>query len=128
MLLTICNSSLQRSKELEVLLPSFLTDWLLLRQAQLSPYKTVLGFRRRKQAAAAAATAKPACCCKFQDGMFTLSEMECMGACVNAPMLAVADYSGGVEKYSYNYYEVRNQGVAAGLSVLNFCDKPQNLN
>jgi len=33
--------------------------------------------------------------------------MECMGACVNAPMLAVADYSGGVEKYSYNYYEVR---------------------
>ncbi|KAF5829532.1 thioredoxin-like [2Fe-2S] ferredoxin-domain-containing protein [Dunaliella salina] len=40
-----------------------------------------------------------------KDGMFTLSEMECMGACVNAPMLAVADYSGGVEGYSYNYYE-----------------------
>jgi NADH dehydrogenase (ubiquinone) flavoprotein 2 len=38
--------------------------------------------------------------------MFTLSEMECMGACVNAPMLAVANYSGGVEKYTYNYYEV----------------------
>ncbi|KAJ9506554.1 NADH:ubiquinone oxidoreductase 24 kDa subunit [Haematococcus lacustris] len=39
------------------------------------------------------------------DGMFTLGEMECMGACVNAPMIAVADYSGGVEKFSYNYYE-----------------------
>jgi hypothetical protein len=38
--------------------------------------------------------------------MFTLGEMECMGACVNAPMIAIADYSGGVEKFSYNYYEV----------------------
>ena len=27
------------------------------------------------------------------DGLFTLGEMECMGACVNAPMVAVADYS-----------------------------------
>ncbi len=25
--------------------------------------------------------------------MFTLGEMECMGACVNAPMIAVADYT-----------------------------------
>jgi NADH:ubiquinone oxidoreductase subunit E len=24
------------------------------------------------------------------DGMFTLGEMECMGACVNAPMIAIA--------------------------------------
>jgi hypothetical protein len=38
--------------------------------------------------------------------MFTLGEMECMGACVNAPMIAVADYTGGVEKFSYTYYEV----------------------
>jgi len=39
------------------------------------------------------------------DGMFTLSEMECMGSCVNAPMIAVADYTAGVENFSYNYYE-----------------------
>jgi NADH dehydrogenase (ubiquinone) flavoprotein 2 len=24
------------------------------------------------------------------DGLFTLGEMECMGACVNAPMIAIA--------------------------------------
>lgn len=42
-----------------------------------------------------------------QDGMFTLGEMECMGACVNAPMIAVADYRNGVEGFSYTYYEVR---------------------
>merc|ERR1712224_899940 len=40
-----------------------------------------------------------------KDGMFTLSEMECMGSCVNAPMIAVADYSKGVEGFSNNYYE-----------------------
>ena len=40
-----------------------------------------------------------------QDGLFTLGEMECLGSCVNAPMIAVADYSAGVEGYSYNYYE-----------------------
>lgn len=53
------------------------------------------------------------------DGMFTLGEMECMGCCVNAPMIAVADYTKGtirssrlsrfsppgVEGFSYNYYE-----------------------
>lgn len=38
-------------------------------------------------------------------GTFTLSEMECMGCCVNAPMVAVADYSNGIEGYTYNYYE-----------------------
>jgi hypothetical protein len=27
------------------------------------------------------------------DGFFTLGEMECMGACVNAPMVAIADYT-----------------------------------
>eukprot|EP00955_Chlamydomonas_euryale_P059280 357329-Chlamydomonas_euryale.AAC.8 len=27
------------------------------------------------------------------DGMFTLGEMECMGACANAPMICVADYT-----------------------------------
>ena len=39
------------------------------------------------------------------DGMFTLGEMECMGCCVNAPMIAVADFSKGVDGYSYNYFE-----------------------
>ena len=39
------------------------------------------------------------------DGMFTLGEMECMGCCVNAPMIAVADYRDGVRGYTYNYYE-----------------------
>lgn len=39
------------------------------------------------------------------DGTFTLGEMECMGACVNAPMIVVSDYSNGVEGYSYIYYE-----------------------
>jgi NADH dehydrogenase (ubiquinone) flavoprotein 2 len=63
--------------------------------------------------------------------MFTLGEMECMGACVNAPMIAIADYTKvvtalkgvpivppslcfdvhvlnlyqGVEGFSYIYYE-----------------------
>lgn len=40
-----------------------------------------------------------------EDGKFTLGEMECMGACVNAPMIVVSDYSNGVEGYSYIYYE-----------------------
>ncbi|KAJ4769715.1 hypothetical protein LUZ62_053972 [Rhynchospora pubera] len=40
-----------------------------------------------------------------KDGMFCVGEMECMGCCVNAPMIAVADYSKGSEGYSYNYYE-----------------------
>eukprot|EP00798_Chlamydomonas_sp_ICE-L_P007333 gene7333-455_t len=40
-----------------------------------------------------------------KDGMFTLGEMECMGACVNAPMIAIADYTKGVEGFTYLYYE-----------------------
>ena len=40
-----------------------------------------------------------------EDGTFTLGEMECMGACVNAPMIVVSDYSNGVEGFSYIYYE-----------------------
>eukprot|EP00775_Hariotina_reticulata_P009255 gene9255-9421_t len=39
------------------------------------------------------------------DGVFTLGEMECMGACVNAPMIAIADYTKGVEGFTYEYYE-----------------------
>lgn len=41
----------------------------------------------------------------MQDGWFTLGEMECMGSCVTAPMIVVADYRNGVEGFSYNYYE-----------------------
>ena len=41
----------------------------------------------------------------LQDGLITLGEMECMGACANAPMITVADYSGGVESFTYNYFE-----------------------
>ena len=38
--------------------------------------------------------------------MFTLSEMECMGSCVNAPMIAVADYrSPDATSFTYQYYE-----------------------
>ncbi|XP_078437290.1 NADH-ubiquinone oxidoreductase 24 kDa subunit [Wolffia australiana] len=40
-----------------------------------------------------------------KDGLFSVGEMECMGCCVNAPMIAVADYSKGSEGYTYNYYE-----------------------
>jgi len=39
------------------------------------------------------------------DGKFSMTEMECMGACVHAPMVAIADYTNGVEGFSYNYYE-----------------------
>ena len=31
--------------------------------------------------------------------------MECMGACANAPMITIADYSSGVEGFSYKYFE-----------------------
>ena len=41
----------------------------------------------------------------IKDGLFSVSEMECMGCCVNAPMITVADYSTGPEGYIYNYYE-----------------------
>ncbi|VFQ84560.1 unnamed protein product [Cuscuta campestris] len=40
-----------------------------------------------------------------KDGLFSVGEMECMGCCVNAPMITVADYSNGAEGYTYNYYE-----------------------
>lgn len=40
------------------------------------------------------------------DGIYTLSEMECMGSCVNAPMIAIADYSGeAARSFTYTYYE-----------------------
>ncbi|KAF0974193.1 hypothetical protein FDP41_006803 [Naegleria fowleri] len=38
------------------------------------------------------------------DKMFTLSEMECMGCCTNAPMIAISDYSSP-ETFKYDYFE-----------------------
>eukprot|EP01027_Heterolobosea_sp_BB2_P017118 GEZU01024282.1.p1 GENE.GEZU01024282.1~~GEZU01024282.1.p1 ORF type:complete len:492 (-),score=154.58 GEZU01024282.1:252-1727(-) len=38
------------------------------------------------------------------DGLFTLGEMECMGACVNAPMIVISDYSNP-PAFSYDFYE-----------------------
>mmetsp|Transcript_10880 Transcript_10880/g.40569 ORF Transcript_10880/g.40569 Transcript_10880/m.40569 type:complete len:311 (+) Transcript_10880:2085-3017(+) len=40
-----------------------------------------------------------------EDGLFTLGEMECLGACVNAPMIAIADYSNAPHDFTYDYYE-----------------------
>jgi hypothetical protein len=37
-------------------------------------------------------------------GIVDLLECGLQGSCVNAPMIVVADYSDGVEGYSYNYY------------------------
>lgn len=50
-----------------------------------------------------------------EDGLFTLGEMECMGACVNAPMIAVADYTQGVEGFTYTYYEDLTPEDAVGI-------------
>jgi len=61
-----------------------------------------------------------------EDGLFTLSEMECMGACVNAPMIAVADYSNGVEGFSYNYYEdLTPEDCVAVIETLKKGGKPK---
>lgn len=38
------------------------------------------------------------------DGYFTLGEMECMGCCVNAPMVVVSDYSNP-PNFRYDFYE-----------------------
>lgn len=38
------------------------------------------------------------------DGLFTIGEMECMGCCVNAPMVVVSDYSNP-PNFRYDFYE-----------------------
>mmetsp|Transcript_45042 Transcript_45042/g.75769 ORF Transcript_45042/g.75769 Transcript_45042/m.75769 type:complete len:248 (-) Transcript_45042:326-1069(-) len=38
------------------------------------------------------------------DGMFSVCEMECMGCCVHAPMVCIADYSDP-PNYKYDYIE-----------------------
>jgi len=61
-----------------------------------------------------------------KDGMFSLGEMECMGCCVNAPMIAVADYSNGVDGFSYNYYEDLSPGDAIRIvDLLKRGEKPK---
>lgn len=39
-----------------------------------------------------------------KDGLFTIGEMECMGCCVNAPMVVVSDYSNP-PNFSYDFFE-----------------------
>lgn len=43
-----------------------------------------------------------------KDGLFTLGEMECMGCCVNAPMIVVSDYSNPPH-FRYDFYEDLDQ-------------------
>ena len=65
----------------------------------------------------------------LQDGLFTLSEMECMGSCVNAPMIAVADYSGpNATSFSYTYYEdLTTDDTVALLEDLKAGRKPEKV-
>lgn len=49
-----------------------------------------------------------------------------MGACVNAPMVAVADYSGGVDGFTYHYYEdLTPQDVVGIVDTLKKGGKPK---
>ncbi|XP_073271368.1 NADH dehydrogenase [ubiquinone] flavoprotein 2, mitochondrial-like [Primulina huaijiensis] len=60
-----------------------------------------------------------------KDGLFSVGEMECMGCCVNAPMITVADYSNGSEGYAYNYYEdVTPKRVVELVEALRRGEKP----
>lgn len=38
------------------------------------------------------------------DGLFSISEMECMGCCANAPMIAISDYSDPAN-FKYDFFE-----------------------
>ncbi|TYI94050.1 hypothetical protein E1A91_D02G176400v1 [Gossypium mustelinum] len=61
-----------------------------------------------------------------KDGLFSVGEMECMGCCVNAPMIAVADYTNGSEGYTYNYYkDVTIQRVVKIVEIVavGFCQE-----
>ncbi|KAG6383280.1 hypothetical protein SASPL_156972 [Salvia splendens] len=60
-----------------------------------------------------------------KDGLFSVGEMECMGSCVNAPMITVADYSSGSEGYTYNYYEdITPKRVVEIVEALRRGEKP----
>mmetsp|Transcript_490 Transcript_490/g.537 ORF Transcript_490/g.537 Transcript_490/m.537 type:complete len:278 (+) Transcript_490:79-912(+) len=56
-----------------------------------------------------------------KDGYFTVGEMECMGCCVNAPMIVVADYTKGAQGYTYNYYE--DLEVADAIRIVDMLKK-----
>lgn len=59
------------------------------------------------------------------DGLFSVGEMECMGCCVNAPMIAIADYSNGVEGFTYHYYEdLTPESVVALVEKIKKGEKP----
>ncbi|TYH57818.1 hypothetical protein ES332_D08G115200v1 [Gossypium tomentosum] len=61
-----------------------------------------------------------------KDDLFSVGEMECMGCCVNAPMIAVADYTNRSEGYMYNYYEdVTTQRVVEIVEIVavGFCQE-----
>jgi len=61
-------------------------------------------------------------------GKFTLGEMECMGSCVNAPMVAVADYTSGSEGFTYNYYEdLTASDAVAVVDALDRGEKPKKV-
>ena len=52
------------------------------------------------------------------DGLFTIGEMECMGCCVNAPMVVVSDYSNP-PNFRYDFYEdLDEESLMALLSAL----------
>merc|ERR1719387_2400322 len=58
------------------------------------------------------------------DGQFTTGEMECMGACANSPMVAIAEYWNGTEHFSYTYYEdVSESSMIKILKALKHGDK-----
>ncbi|XP_021764311.1 NADH dehydrogenase [ubiquinone] flavoprotein 2, mitochondrial-like [Chenopodium quinoa] len=60
-----------------------------------------------------------------KDGLFSVGEMECMGCCVNAPMITIADYSNGSEGYTYNYIEdVTPKRVVEIVEMLKRGEKP----
>ncbi|KAG1347687.1 putative NADH dehydrogenase [ubiquinone] flavoprotein 2, mitochondrial [Cocos nucifera] len=59
-----------------------------------------------------------------EDGMFSVGEMECMGCCVNAPMIAVADYAKGSEGYTYNYYG--DVTPKRGIEIVDMLRKGEN--
>ncbi|KAH7445762.1 hypothetical protein KP509_01G023000 [Ceratopteris richardii] len=61
------------------------------------------------------------------DGLFSVGEMECMGCCVNAPMIVVADYTKGAEGYTYNYYEdLTPKKVIELVEILRRGESPPN--
>ncbi|CAN6853990.1 unnamed protein product, partial [Brassica oleracea] len=60
-----------------------------------------------------------------KDGLFSVREMECMGCCVNAPMITVEDYSNGSQGYTYNYFVyVRPEKVVEIVEKLRKGEKP----